>query len=352
MGPLVLALFMMWLSGWGTRALALEDTELAKIGLTSTVLIVALDANEQPLSIGSGFYVGEKLVATNLHVVAGASSLAIQPVNQKNKICRTEVVRNFSEKVDLVLVDVQNCPGKRLFLRKNKKVQLGENVLVVSNPLGLQGSVSSGIVSGFREYQGVRMLQITAPISPGSSGGPVLDVDGKVIGVATAVIRGGQNLNLAVPVDYLRELLKKPSSPRNVVEIRELHSAVTKGLLGTGNQAGEGVVANELLWDNFSATPGLPARFSITVRNKLREPVRNVRVLVVFYNQDNEPLDYSLIIYKGIIPPGLARRVRGEVDSSVQELTTGSVQAKIKKRPESKVEYRVLYYEIAKTIQW
>jgi len=337
------------LTGWISQVYALSETELAKIGLNSTVLVVALDARGQPLSIGSGFYVEKDLVATNWHVIAGASSLVIQPVDGSEGFCKTNAVRNSNEKVDLVLVDATSCPGERLLLRPGKDVQLGEKVLVVSNPLGLKGSLSSGIVSGFRELQDVRLLQITAPISPGSSGGPVLDSDGRVIGMATAVIRGGQNLNLAIPSDYIAELLKAPPSPRIVRTFGKPKSLLEEALSGKGEETEEGVVVGELLWDSVTAISGLPSKFSITIRNRLERPIKNIRVLVVFYNAEGETLDYSLVIYEGTIPPGLARRVRGEVDSSVQELTTRSFQARLQKRPESKVEYRVLYYELAET---
>jgi len=173
------------------------------------------------------------------------------------------------------------------------------------------GSLSSGIVSGFRELQDVRLLQITAPISPGSSGGPVLDSDGRVIGMATAVIRGGQNLNLAIPSDYIAELLKAPPSPRIVRTFGKPKSLLEEALSGKGEETEEGVVVGELLWDSVTAISGLPSKFSITIRNRLERPIKNIRVLVVFYNAEGETLDYSLVIYEGTIPPGLAQILDG-----------------------------------------
>ena len=88
---------------------------------------------------------------------------------------------------------------------------MGEPVFVIGNPLGLEHTLTTGIVSARRTYEGKKWIQMSAPISPGNSGGPVFDGKGKVIGVATAVIHGygrAQNLNLAVPVDQVKQLIK------------------------------------------------------------------------------------------------------------------------------------------------
>jgi S1-C subfamily serine protease len=84
---------------------------------------------------------------------------------------------------------------------------VGDKVYAVGNPLGLEGTFSEGIISGMRFIGGHATMQITAPISPGSSGGPILDGSGSVIGVAVATFKNGQNLNLAIPVGYVSRLL-------------------------------------------------------------------------------------------------------------------------------------------------
>jgi hypothetical protein len=90
-------------------------------------------------------------------------------------------------------------------------VSVGEPVVAIGNPIGLEYTVSTGIVSGIRQRaETFKMLQMTTPISPGSSGGPIIDEHGAVVGVATATIEAGQNLNFAVPARYLRALLHAP----------------------------------------------------------------------------------------------------------------------------------------------
>lgn len=84
---------------------------------------------------------------------------------------------------------------------------VGERVIAIGSPQGLENSVSDGILSAIREVDSVRYLQITAPISPGSSGGPVLNSTGQMIGVATFQFKKGQNLNFAVAADHIKPLL-------------------------------------------------------------------------------------------------------------------------------------------------
>jgi len=92
----------------------------------------------------------------------------------------------------------------------------GQRVLVIGNPEGLEGTVSDGIISAFRS--GRSMIQITAPISPGSSGSPVLDEAGNVIGIATQVLKEGQNLNFAISAETIRDAIAK-SSPKPAPDV-------------------------------------------------------------------------------------------------------------------------------------
>ena len=85
--------------------------------------------------------------------------------------------------------------------------KVGDPVVVIGNPLGFAATVSDGIVSALRADAASQILQISAPIAPGSSGGPVIDAYGQVVGVAVAMIRGGQNLNFAVPGRFAAALL-------------------------------------------------------------------------------------------------------------------------------------------------
>src|SRR5439155_12805276 len=103
---------------------------------------------------------------------------------------------------DLALLKVAGVKAASLPLGDAGKMAIGDEVYAVGNPRGLEGTFSPGIVSGIRQTTSETLLQITAPISPGSSGGAVLNRRGEVIGIAVATIREGQNLKFAVPISY------------------------------------------------------------------------------------------------------------------------------------------------------
>ncbi len=96
----------------------------------------------------------------------------------------------------------------------SKNLAIGEEVFAVGNPQGLEGTFSQGIVGSIRDLAGGSLVQITAPISPGSSGGPVLNGKAELVGVTFATYKGGQNLNFAIPSQYLKDLLAKKESPK------------------------------------------------------------------------------------------------------------------------------------------
>ena len=189
--------------------------QIAKKALVSTVLIVMEDANGQPVSSGSGFFVGRGIIATNLHVVEGLFNGYVKRVGM-NKTYRIKSIVAMSSQQDLAILRVSDVGAPILPLGNSDKLQVGEPVYAVGNPKGyLEGTFTEGVVSGVREFQiGVRRIQISAQISGGSSGGPVLNGSGEVIGVAVSKLTEGQNLNFAIPSNYLKELLSKAGVER------------------------------------------------------------------------------------------------------------------------------------------
>ncbi len=193
--------------------------DIARKAFSSTVLLVMEDANGQPLSLGSGFFVGAGQIASNLHVVEGAVRGSAKLVGQKTKHDLEGIVAVDPER-DLVVLKIAVAGGPVLALGNSDAVQVGESVYAVGNPQGLEGTFSQGVVSSIREVGIDQILQITAPISPGSSGGPVLNSKGAVIGVSVATFRGGQNLNFAIPSNYLKTLLEKAGPPKPLAQAR------------------------------------------------------------------------------------------------------------------------------------
>jgi tetratricopeptide (TPR) repeat protein len=196
-----------------------QSTQVIKDIMNRVVLIETLDQFDNRLGIGSGFIVGDNgEVATNYHVIEGASS-AIVKYPGKNVNVPVSTIVHKDPKRDLVVIRVGFAPSP-VSLGIDSLVAAGQKVLAFGNPRGLEGTVSNGIVSAVRRAgrefpipfpDGTKVIQITAPISSGSSGGPIVNESGKVIGISTLMRRDGQNLNFAIPVSYLRRLLEGKS---------------------------------------------------------------------------------------------------------------------------------------------
>ena len=184
--------------------------QIAETALASTVLIVVENADGEVVSRGSGFVVGEEMIATNLHVVEDIFAGYVKPVGTDRRHRITGIIAMDTNQ-DLAVLSVVSIDAPPLRLAYHRKVSVGERVYVAGNPIGfLEGTFSDGLVSGIRDL-GVdrQLLQISAPISEGNSGGPVLNRQGEVIGIAVAQLKVGQNLNFAIPVKYLADLLEQ-----------------------------------------------------------------------------------------------------------------------------------------------
>src|SRR2546425_4952661 len=177
---------------------------IARENLPAVVTLIAVDDHDQPLALGSGFFISrDGVLVTNAHVVAGAARVFVRWRGKSGTAVR---ILNFARKFDLVTVQTSFTKTPASLLADSDSVTIGQDVVVLGNPQGLEGTVSTGIVGGLRTLDSIKFLQITAPISPGSSGGPVFNAQGRVIGVATATSARGQNLNFALPAHLLREL--------------------------------------------------------------------------------------------------------------------------------------------------
>ena len=312
---------------------ALTARQIAQNAFSSVVLLVMEDANGQPVSLGSGFFVMDDVIATNLHVIEGAASGYVKIVGQKIKYEIAGLVLADYQR-DLALLKITGVKTSPLILGDINQVAVGDEVYAVGNPRGLEGTFSQGIVSSIRQIGSDMLFQITAPISPGSSGGPVLNTQGKVIGIAVATFSGGQNLNFAIPASYLAPLLKSViTQARIVVPLSaEATTKQKKSIIDDlGGRSVEGVVGENLTWSQRWYGGNIEYTFSF--RNQLREPVKDIYCFVVFYDHSGNPIDFDVVHYSDVIPAGLAKRVKSWVDSSVQKLT-------------SKVEFRILDFRI------
>ncbi|HEX8097722.1 MAG TPA: trypsin-like peptidase domain-containing protein, partial [Pyrinomonadaceae bacterium] len=180
--------------------------ELVRRVKPSAVAIETFDARGEKLSRGSGFFVAPDRVVTNRHVIEGAYRAEVHTTN--GGALPVKGVLAVDAEGDIALLKVEPPAGlvQPLPLERTSP-QEGESIVVIGNPFGLEGSVTNGIVSAVRDIPNFgRIIQITAPISPGSSGSPVVNMRGQVIGVATLQITGGQSLNFAVPSERITQL--------------------------------------------------------------------------------------------------------------------------------------------------
>jgi len=169
--------------------------QIYRSSIPRTCLIVTF-RNGKTSSLGSGLLVSaDGLVITNHHVIENADNLAVK-CGERESVAR---VGKRSKEPDLALLTttLNRVDGFVLNDAYNQEL-IGLDVFVIGNPYGLEGTFSTGVISGLREIDGVRYLQISAPISPGNSGGPVILRDGSVIGIATMGLKKGQNLNFAI----------------------------------------------------------------------------------------------------------------------------------------------------------
>ena len=152
---------------------------------------------------------------TNYHVIKGASSAIVKLPN--GAFYDVDGVVAFDKARDLAVIKAHGPNFRVVILGNSDRIQIGEEIVAIGSPLSLESTVSSGIVKRIRtiEEKGGKFLQVTAPISPGSSGGPLFNMAGEVVGITTLYVEGGENLNFAIPVNDAKRLLSADSKLRD-----------------------------------------------------------------------------------------------------------------------------------------
>ena len=243
-----------------------ENTLLAERALKSTVAL-NLDDGKQ---YGSGFFVGHDLVATNLHVVHGATIGKGKQVGTKNYSFKFQSFVAIDEARDLIILKVSNSSditSTPLTLGDSEAMKIGETIYAVGNPLGFEGTFSQGNISGIRKDNNGKLFQMTAPISAGSSGGPVLNKKGDVIGISMAGHDNAQNLNWAIPASYLDSLLANIGKPQFLWEVIDKMEMSGFDWL-----------------DSDSEYPS----YQFTLKNVRRQDALNVYCLIIFQDENDQ----------------------------------------------------------------
>ncbi|MDA1013230.1 MAG: tetratricopeptide repeat protein [Planctomycetota bacterium] len=183
--------------------------ELAAAVRDSVVVVSYLNRDGKQAGVGTGFVVGQGLIATNLHVIGEARPIVVTTADKK----RHEVIEVHAtdKRHDLALLRIASKSLIPLALGDSDQLKQGQPIMAMGNPMGLKHSVVSGVVSGRQEIDGRRMIQLAIPIERGNSGGPLMDRQGRVHGLLTLKSAVTANLGFAAEINALKPLLLKPN---------------------------------------------------------------------------------------------------------------------------------------------
>jgi tetratricopeptide (TPR) repeat protein len=183
----------------------------------SIVTILTFDEKGSQEGQGSGVVIGQGRIVTNCHVVREANSLKVNTGTQEYaaKWTQTDPSR------DICVISAEGITAPAVDVRKLNEVKIGEPVFAVGNPLGFGLSVSSGLISSISPYRNEQVIVASISLSPGSSGGGLFDTRGRLLGITTAILSSGQNLNIVLPANWISELIKRGVNPPAPIKIPE-----------------------------------------------------------------------------------------------------------------------------------
>ncbi len=185
----------------------LDFEQIAKMA-SSVVMISVYNNSENCIKTGSGVMINKDgYILTNYHVISGGSYYTVNIEGENNVYTTNEIIK-YNNYTDLSLIRIDRQLNPINVYNEKNELSRGQKVVAIGSPLGLFNSVSDGIISGFRNIDNVNMIQFTAPISHGSSGGALLNLYGELIGISTAGFDDGQNINLAVDYKTILNFIK------------------------------------------------------------------------------------------------------------------------------------------------
>lgn len=184
------------------------DYEQLAMLAKSIVMISVHNQKGEKVAVGSGIMIGASgYILTNMHVACGGTLYTVR-IEDDDKVYSTTDIIKYNTTFDLAIIRIDRRLTPLPIYKDSKELVRGQKVVAIGSPLGLFNTVSDGIISGFRNIDNVEMIQFTAPISHGSSGGAVINVYGEVIGISTSGIDSGQNINLAVGYSYINDFIR------------------------------------------------------------------------------------------------------------------------------------------------
>jgi S1-C subfamily serine protease len=213
-----------FLAFWITNSIVAQNqsrkspSEIAREQSQAVAIVEAVDDRGIVIGQGSGFVVTPGgAIVSNLHVVRGAAMVRIRLPN--GDMYKTADVVDVDDAKDIIVLKIKGFQLPTVRLGDSDRTEVGEPIVAISSPEGLPNTISTGVISGVRRLDTHRVFQITAPISNGSSGGALYDTSGAVIGIVTYVFKGGQNINFAVPINYVRGMIGDQAT-KNLAQIQ------------------------------------------------------------------------------------------------------------------------------------
>lgn len=185
-------------------------TKIVEQNNNFVALLILVNEQKEIIGSGSGFLVDKNgLLATNYHVIKDAKGGVVKFPDKNLYVI--ESIEAINPKKDLALIKIDYKNDAYVKMGYSDILKPGDGIVAIGSPFALANSVSEGIVSGIRNIaEGDKRIQISAPISPGSSGGPLFNLSGEVVGVTSSGYVGGgaQNINFAIPIEYVKDLMK------------------------------------------------------------------------------------------------------------------------------------------------
>ncbi|HET6610397.1 MAG TPA: trypsin-like peptidase domain-containing protein [Kofleriaceae bacterium] len=312
-----------WAAACGPAAThARKKLTAAEIVQQSTPAIVRIQTDlagqEGAHGVGTGFIVAaDGRIATNLHVIHGSKAVSVTLLDGTTLPVH-EVIAVDPDR-DLAIIQVNRSGLPVLRLGDSEKVDAGDPVIAIGNPLGvLDYTVSDGLISSIRMLENTtKVLQISAPISRGSSGGPLFNSYGEVIGVATFISLQGQNLNFGIPSNYLRPLM----AARSGMTLEQLEAR-----LPATPHVGEPAIERKVPHHEMAILDGCKDTSIVEVVRVITEAIDNGAPI---YNQGNHEACYR--IYEGA-----ARKLRDDLKAC--DGIKGALDAGLK-RAEGEISY-------------
>lgn len=219
-----------WMAGLlpAVHAQTLTPEEIYRQLGPSVFLVRAYDADDLATGTGSAVVIAADTLLTNCHVVRGAKRFVVRKDNAQYdaQLQHADTAR------DLCQIHVRNLPAPAVELGDSDQLVVGQRVYAIGNPQRLELTLSDGLISALRrdaDQRNLVLIQTSAPISRGSSGGGLFDASGRLVGITTLVTREGQNLNFAIPINWQRDLAARSDARKAALaaarpaEARELN---------------------------------------------------------------------------------------------------------------------------------